>query len=503
MSVVVSINSTDRSSLVVWSSLEVVQNLTSLVDTARFTIKKYGSRIFEPAVNDDVVITDNGTKVFGGKILRVNRIIINAAEGLVYECECVDHTYAFDSELVSKAYENQTITQIIADIASSFTDGSFTTNNVTSSFTIDKIVFNQVYPSACLKRLADIVQYHWYIDPDKDIHFFPKLTESAPFDLTDSSNNYIQDSLRHDTAAEQVANLVKVRGGEYNGTTYTDIITVKGNDSKSFDLPYKFANLTIELDTGAGFVSQDVGVDFINDFTTDDVLYNYNERTIRFENALADGDRIRFSGNPKRRVLAAADDAASIATYGTKEKIIRDNTIEDLNTARQRAIAELYAYREPISDVKYSTRETGLNVGQAQNVNSTKRSLNEDFIIKKLRIRMRNKDDAIYDVDLVTTKTFGLLELLQKLLEPDPDQIDNAEEAEIIKTVNEDIDFAEVITNVTPKQVFETVDLDEDIQKDPLGADTPPDFVLAPYVPDPWPTDTKRVGLLDNSLQVY
>ena len=40
---------------------------------------------------------------------------------------------------------------------------------------------------------------------------------------------------------------MKVRGGEYDGATYTDKITVNGSNSKSFKLPYKFSGLTIKV----------------------------------------------------------------------------------------------------------------------------------------------------------------------------------------------------------------------------------------------------------------
>jgi hypothetical protein len=239
-----------------------------------------------PAVGDAIAIYDGSTKIFGGKILKINETIINGADGLQYDIECVDHTNELDNLLVAKTYQNQTIQAIIADIITNYAP-TFTTNNVSSNFVIGQIVFNQVPVSQCIKRLADIVKYDWYPDPDKDIHFFPKFTTLAPFNITDTSGNYVVKTLRRKIDGAQIANKVKVRGGEYNASTYTDIITVKGNDQKAFKLPYKFANLTIELDTGAGFVSKTVGVDFLDDFTTKDVLHNYNERTIRFNAALA------------------------------------------------------------------------------------------------------------------------------------------------------------------------------------------------------------------------
>jgi hypothetical protein len=277
----------------------------------------------------------------------------------------------------------------------------------------------------------------------------------------------------------QIANVVKIRGGEYNGATYTDKITVNGANSKSFKLPYKFANLTIKLN-GA---SKTIGIDFVDDFATKDVLYNYEERMIRFGSNLADGDVIEFSGSPKTPVLAIASDAVSIAAYGQKEKIIRDTTIEDLAVARKRAAAEIDTYKNQLSYVSFQTHTPGLKSGMVINLTSTKRSCNIDFIIRRVLFRARSMDEFTYDVDLVTTKEVGLIEILQRLLEPDAKQADEAEVAETIKTDIQTITVVETITKVTPNTDNATVAITENIQKDPLGAGVEPIWVLGFYFP--------------------
>lgn len=495
------INSTDRTSQVVSDSLQVEQVLTSQVDTARFRYRKYGSRSYTPAVGDNIEIYDGSTKIFGGKLLKISEGVLNGADGLEYDIDCVDHTYELDSLLVAKSYTNETIQDIIADIIASYAP-TFTTANVVSTFEVGQIVFNQVSVSQCIKRLADIVKYDWYPDPNKDIHFFPKFTTAAPFNLTDTSGNYVVKTLKRKLDGTQIANKVKVRGGEYNAATYTDTLTVKGNDQKAFKLPYKFANLTVELDTGAGFVSKTVGIDFIDDFSTKDVLYNYNERTIKFNSALADGNRIRYSGNPKVRVLGVASDPASIALYGTKEKLIQDMSIEDIDTARKRAIAELNAFKDKLTEVTFDTYTAGLNVGMVINLNSSKRSANDDYLISKLSFAAFKPDTFFYRVTLVTTKRFELLEILQKILQPDDIQNADAEVVEDIRTDEVEISIAELITLPASVTNFTTLVFTENIYKDPLGAGVEPDWVLAPYFPSSH-TDTKREGVLDYSLKVY
>lgn len=492
------INGSDYTNQIASDSLEVEQILGVQRDVAKFIYKKYGSRSYVPAVLDTVIVYDGSTKIFGGRVAQVTEMVLNDADGLVYAIECVDFTIDLDSILISQTYTNQGVNTIISDILSNNAP-SFTANNVATNLVIPKIVFNQVPISQCIKRLADTIKYDWYVDPDKDVHFFSKYANSAPYNLTDTSGNYIINTLERTVDGSQISNQVKVRGGEYQAATYSDSITVKGNATKSLNLPYKFANLTV---TKNG-VSQTVGIDYVDDFSTKQVLYNYNDKTIKFQNNLADGDVIAYSGDPKVRVLAIAADATSIGIYGVREKLIEDTTIVDLNTARKRAIAELAAYKDQQSQAKFDTYTSGLRTGMVINLNSSRRNANVDFLIHAVRFKARLPDSYVYSVELVTTKGYDLVDVLQNLLQPASLDSSDAETTEIIKTDVTNITVIESITLNSPGGTdTATVTISENIANDPLGAGVAPDFVLADFVPSSI-SDTSRVGFLDNSLTAY
>ena len=498
--ITVKIDNVDKTNQIEQSSLSVTQKLNSEVDTASFLVRKAGSKTLIPAYGDDVQILDGSTKIFGGTILTVIESPVAGANGVLYQVSCVDYTYEMDRILASKIYENQTIEQIISDLLSTYAP-AFTDGGVSSSFNIAKIVFNQIPISTCLQRLAEVVQYDWYVDADKDVNFFEKNVNNAPYGLTDTDGNYIYKTLKRTQEGSQVANRVKVRGGEYEGDVFTDDITVKGNDSKSFELPYRFANLTIELNTGAGFVSKNVGVDFIDDFTTDDVLFNFQEKIVRFENALADGDIIRFSGNPKIPVFAISEDSNSIASYGIIEKLVRDNSIESNSIARRRASAELYAFAEPVIDARFRTYTAGLRSGMLINIQSDIRGIDDDLLIKRINFSMRDSNTFEYIVELVSTKRLEFIALLQKIIEPDPRPSDASETSEEIFTDTIEINIQEEIDMVSGFEDDQTITSDENYILDPLGAGVNATYVLAPYSPTSQ-LDTKRPGRLDISLVV-
>lgn len=499
--ITVKINTVDVTSSIVQSSVVVSQKITHQVDSATFKVRKAGSRTLDPTYGDEIEILDGTTKVFAGTVISVKTEPISPASGVEINVRCVDHTYTMDKILASKTYEDQTIEYIIDDLLTSYAPG-FTSVNVNSTFLIEKIVFNQIPISTCLKRLADLLSYDWYIDEDKDVHFFSKYTNSAPFSIDDTSGNHIPGSLMRTLDGSGVINRVKVRGGEYNGTSFTDRTTVSGSETKSFKLPYRFANLTIILDPDGAATAQTVGIDFIDDFTSKDVLYNYQEQTIRWETALTDGDVIEFAGNPKVPVFAISEDSASIASYGAIEQLVRDNSIESNAIARRRATAELFKHSEPIIDVKFKTYTSGLRAGQVINIDSTIRGISDELIIRSLRMRARDHESFMYEIDLISTSRFDFITLMQKVLEPDPKLSDEQETSEEIFTDTQEISIIEEYETVSSQEDFQTITISENYSVDPLGDETNADYVLAAYSPT-GQTDTKRVGRLGISLVAY
>jgi hypothetical protein len=116
---------------------------------------------------------------------------------------------------------------------------------------------------------------------------------------------------------------------------------------------------------------------------------------------------------------------------------------------------------------------------------------------------MRTYNQLVYTIDAVTVKSYTLTEILQSLLQPAAMTSNDAEVTDVIKTDLINITIIESITNRAPDYTDAvTITITDNIQKDPLGAGVAPSWVLGPYFPSSI-TDTKRVGILNNSLKVY
>ena len=166
----INIDGYDKTKYVDWNSLRIQNILTSEVDTCSFVIKSYGDHQYTPKIAKEVIITD-GDRIFAGHIINITQQA-QSYKIIKYECECVDYTRLLQKKLVSDTFEDQTISQIIETLITTYCNGyGFTTTNVDCSIEIERITFNYISVQQCLERLADIVNYNWWVDYNKNIYF--------------------------------------------------------------------------------------------------------------------------------------------------------------------------------------------------------------------------------------------------------------------------------------------------------------------------------------------
>ncbi|GAI56803.1 unnamed protein product, partial [marine sediment metagenome] len=184
---------------------------------------------------------------------------------------------------------------------------------------------------------------------------------------------------------------------------------------RDFKLDYKYSDIEVKVAT---VVQEDVGIDHVDDPAGYDYLYNFQEKVIKFRDDNKPGDEVvvDISGYPYVPVVVEAKDHDSIETFGRFCHRIIDKRIKTKKAARERGVGELKTYASKISEGSFETYESGLEAGQLINIQSDIRNLDEDFLINRVSIRMRGPAKFIYRVSLVTTKTFGIIELLSHLL---------------------------------------------------------------------------------------
>lgn len=486
------------------------------------------------------------------------------------------------------------------------------TNAENAEQIVNFIRFNYEYPSKCIQQLADLFNWQWYVDQDRDIHLFAQFGELAPFDLDDTGGNYIYSSLAINGNTDQLRNAIYVRGGQYldssitedlghqvdglnkvfklgyqyaldgmvltlnsvekavgddgidqyadnqgvsqlnNGLTYLSVGNASGNTKQSLQIisakkgrrtkiklrikkigtPVDNFQIQIFSDNGSnqpsatnlstvatiagGSISTTVAEytitlteastnalligdevkyhvvasrsganDGSNYYQIDvsnkvydgfcysgtstpvwtatayswyfvevlgyEALYNFDEKIITFNTAPTNGHTLTVAAQPYKRVFIFQRNNDSIAEFGEYQFKIDDETILTKAGARQRALQEILAWAQEVTEASFVTYEPGLRVGQTINVSSVIRGLDTDYLIQQISAKPRSSDAFEYNVSLVTTKTLGILYFLQQqLLQQDKNtEISENEILERLEGYNESVTFTETTISTT------------------------------------------------------
>jgi hypothetical protein len=412
--ILLTVNGVDKTSAIDWKTLKKGEVLTREPDSLNFRTKNSTTKTYRPTLNDEVVLTNDSVKVFGGIVVESQEVIDGALK--YFSVSCKDYTQLLDRYLVSKVYTNQTAEDIIDDIISTFTTG-FTTTNVVANVVVPKIIFNYLTVSQCLQKLVETIgNVDWYVDYDKDIHFFFNANIATYATLTDTSQNFVFQSLEVRDETHQIRNEIIIRGGEIESVS-TRTETFDGDGTKVlFKLGSKFSSLpTVTVSA----VSKTVGIDFLDDDTSYQCMWNFNEKYIRFTagNTPAAGtNNISITGTPLYPLILRKQNNTSIALYGVYQYLIVDKTIKDIDTASQRADAEILKYALPLRRAKFTTYTDGFKVGQNITINSTIRNINQSYKIESINARLRTPTDLVYDVNLINSDDIGINDILTKLL---------------------------------------------------------------------------------------
>jgi len=414
----VTINSIDRTGDVAHDTLVISDIIDDQVNTCRFILDDLSGNGI-PTNDQEISITLNdGSKLFAGYI--VNTVLENKTEGggsVKTQIQCVDYSRLLDRNLVHKTYIDKTDKEIIEAIISTYCPGfGITTDNVVEGATIDQISFNYIQPSQAFRKIAELTGRHWYIDYDKDIHYFPLTTSVTPFNITSASTNYWGFKIKKD--ASQIKNRVYVRGGT-KLSEFTTYVTVGDGEKVKIVLPDKPHNVTVEIDRGGGYLEETVGIKNVN-LSGFEWYLNFQEKYIEQdegESVLSSTDKFKLTYKYDIPILVAVENTASILANGQKEFAIFDKSITTTQAARDRASGELTDYANNIIEGSFNTWETGFVSGQYININLSDYDINDDYVVQKVVARAIGAGEYLYEISIASAKTLGIIKFLIQLLE--------------------------------------------------------------------------------------
>ena len=425
---IIKLNSIDITNEVSVKNFRKTDHYNSRSDEFYFTMEKIGGTGTEPKGADIIELIHKGNTVYYGTVLRVQKEL--NSKGLVtYKIEGKSPEHDLGRKDVVEQFYNVTVNDIIKNSLIPDYAPSYTTTNVNSDINVGSISFNHITLTECLNKLAKHTNFYWYVDYDKDIHFFAKNSELAPENISDISPNHIAGSLYLQEDYSQIKNAVILRGGSADALEDTKEHTGNGSNKK-FGTDLRFTETpTVTVNS----VVQSVGIAYLNDIADFDCLWSYQEKFITFATPPANGDAIEFTGIPEAPILVKTSDPNSISKYGEWEYYMRDENITSRSEAYKRAIAEMNASKEKTISGRFSTYTEGFRSGQTVSIQNSSIGIEEDFIINKVMAKLLTPDDGTgnakfkYDITVTTDNTIGVIEFLQDRLFEETLTVDNTD----------------------------------------------------------------------------
>lgn len=401
-------------------SLVISDLLTNEANTASFEIvNTYANK---PVEGQEVQIRFKSVKIFAGRVTRVESEKLSnlgASSEFLFFVECTDWQVDLDKKLVVETYTAQTLNAIITDINTTYLTGFTITNVENPGPTIAKIQFNYMQPSECFQAIADMLGYDWYVDYEKDIHFFPFETNDAPLELEDNGEEFDDLIITPDTT--QLRNRVFVRGGYFLSSLYTqDTITAVAGQTE-FPIVYlPRSPFTVTVDA----VGKTVGIENVDAPGTHDFLLNATEKLLKVDTiVMAGAEAVIMKFKYKVPVLTQVDDAPSQGARGTiegddgvKEHRIVDENINTDDWARDVGEAELKKYANPLVEGSFTSLYDGWRSGQRLHIDLTDRNIDEYYLIRDVTIEAIAPDKLLYTITFATFLQ-GFSWLLIKLLD--------------------------------------------------------------------------------------
>lgn len=426
MAITLTIGGTDRTNKFRRNTMRWTSELNSRDTLAFQLVSEDGT--YRPSIGQTVTLTDGATTYFGGTIDSIDEQAFDeSSSGLVYDVTCVDYSQIADRRLVVKLYENTAAGTIAINMVTNYLTGEgVTTTNVITGPTVVKALFNYVPVSQALGELCQVTGYSWYIDYNKDLHFFPRSQNVAPFSLTNTSVNFFGMRIRRHR--EQYRNKQYVRGG--NDITSSRVENFKGDgQNRSFTLQYPVGlaptvtvnavSKTIGVRNAAGGGQPDTGKDF---------YYQKYDRTITQDPAgtvLTSSDTLAVTYQGFFPVIAEVPSEQEVADRktieggsGIYENLEIDQAIEDDDTMLEKGYALLRKYGTIPVVINFQTDTAGLLAGQLITINLTAHSLNSTYLIRRVEAEDLDGTKMRWSVEALSGESLGgWVDFFQKLAE--------------------------------------------------------------------------------------
>lgn len=395
--------------------LSIAGILSRQIDTCSFLLVNAGALSITEW--DEVLVFDGTTKIFAGYIQTLDDD--NAGGGLRVDIRvgAADYACYLDHVYVKKEWTGAiTDAAILAYFFATYWPYINATNFVTSLKSYPKIRFNRLTLRQVVDQLADAANGDWYIDYERNLHFFFSNVNPAPFGLSsapDMTATLPFGNMVKNLDGTGVINRVEVVGGNYLSANTTIYIQGTGQDPRVI-LPFKihaedgYTSIRVWRNDGTlgvpVWTPMTVKVGYIELLAAaTDVLFYYPDKVLEQQApwpALANA--IKISCRYEVPLRTRYTDDYSVAFYNGIyfDGVIVDESIVDKLTARAVATGRLAEVSYGSTALTCDVYAPGLYAGMYIAIFNPNLNINGIFLIQRVTAKFKTGGYATWSLSL-------------------------------------------------------------------------------------------------------
>lgn len=386
----------------------------------------------------EVIITDDGTRIFGGTIDSFRKSsIYNGSILNRHDITCIDFNQTTDRLRVAKSYANKTAFEIANDIANSYlTAESITTGTLQVGTNISKATFNRKSVAECLNYIKDSTGINWNINYNKQLNTFYR-EDNLGLPLTEI--DMLEVNIEQTRADYRNRQYIRA-GQDETDEIQRELPTPKPDgNSKTFVVRYPLGKVPTILVNDVTVSAVSVGINGLD--TGKQWYWNKNERVIVQDNAqttLTSIDTLKVTYTGLVKILVQADNVAGQTDRATIEsntglyEAIEDiASIDDRQSALDYANGLLTKYANITQIVNIRTRKFR-QAGELIHLTHTNLGIDGQYLIDSVTIE-EIQGYMFYNLRCLSGESLGSwVEFFRKLRKDSTDFIINQDEILVI-----------------------------------------------------------------------
>jgi len=391
--VTMTIDGTDVLSYLQHDSLEIDQAINNRPSLKAALVARDGDSYRAP-VNKDVIVTDDGTRVFGGVLYTLHETSVVDYRHRHMDIDAVGYEVYADKTVINGILASDTLKNQLTAVVQRIQHGMAVDSGQATGPTLAAQGFGFSSTRQAIEQLSVISGYIYKFDFFKKVKMFSAGSVGAPFALDDTNSTISAMDVQNG-----IQDYINSVWAQFGSTTQQQVtVTLHGDGStRLFPLGYvaAAAPTTVTLNgvvKTVGIYGTDSHPPYDYFYRQDDPAYPYSIIQDASQTALTSGDNLVVTFTAQFPGAVYVEDSAEVTAQGPFTLVLSYSDVYDKTVATALAQGELDRRTGITRTITAKTFTAGLEPGMTVNVTCTKRGLSSvDFLITSVKMKHETK----------------------------------------------------------------------------------------------------------------